>query len=184
MSRDAFTYVSSMMRIGIGTGVLGILFTPLIFLLSDRSITFLFYFIFLLFISSLVAKYNAIWRFSQIRRYLKDYSEYGSFWAQKRYEFLRPKVIWKWFQFGSRTLFVHGEWKFALLVNAIYVFLAIFPLFVKIFHFNRNYGIIFIFLLWYVVYMFHNFFLFLNWKYKISKKIKEEYGFEYKDLII
>ncbi len=182
---EAFVYVTNMMRAGTVSFALGILLAPIIYLLSDRSIAFWFYFIFLVLMSGLVAKYNASWRFNKLKKHSEFYSEVGLFWIQKRSEMVNPKNALKWFMYALRSCFILGEWKMMVSVNLLYLFLIIIPLLLELIHIQPGpgYEVLFVILLWYEIISFHAFFIFLYWKYKISKKIKEEFGLDYKTLV-
>jgi len=180
---DALIYITNTVKAGAVTLVLGILFTPLIYLLANRSSIVWFYLILLIGVSSLLGGKDANWRFSLLKKHFKEYEEIGSFWIEKRYEVFVPGNILKFFNYGLKSCFVFGEWKYILLSMVIYLFLVIAPIILGVIHLKSNLEIIFIILLLYEIMSFHLFFVFLYWKYKVSKKIKEEYGLDYKDLV-
>lgn len=163
--------------------ILGILFTPIIYLLANRSLTLCIHIAVLIIVSSQLANRDALWRLSRVRRHLSEYDNIGRFWIESRGRLLEPRTYWRFLQFSFKAFFILGDWWSFFFFTLIYLVLVTTPLFFGFVTLKPRYEIVFVILMLYEVGSLHCLFLFWHWKHKIAKKIKGEYGFDYDSLV-
>ena len=179
----AYIYVTNMLGRSAAYIIGGVLFLPIIYLILISPANFWFCLLLVIIYTSLTGRQDAKHRFSVLKKNLPEYAEIGSFWVNQRGAILMPKVALKYYLFRFKTDFVLGEsyWLYSTL--GLYLLLIVGSLYNGLIQIRANLDAIFVILSTYVVMSLHLFFSFLYWKYKIAKKIKDECGLNYKELV-
>jgi hypothetical protein len=182
-AKEAFTGQTNTIRARSVYICVGIFFMSIVYFISDQSLALFFHIIFLIIMSILVSKYDAEWYYYHTKRHLKHYAEVQSFAKQKGIEIMLPINLLKILKYGFIQSIAISVGMRLIVLFFIYGIFIIFPLILNVINIDRKYLILFFILIFYTIVTFHQFFLFLHWKYRIAKKIKEEYGLDYKDLV-